>query len=84
MRELGRLQSPKGETMTGAYLRIKRNGEWQKIEVEYLTDAEREEFMKDDTRLINWLNMVCNTLTEVEKIIKAANEKLSFLPEKQP
>jgi len=48
--------------MTGAYLRVKRNGKWQNIEVEYLTDEEREEALKDDPRLIKWLNLVCKCL----------------------
>ena len=29
--------------MTGAYLRVKRNNKWENIEVEYLTNKEREE-----------------------------------------
>ena len=69
--------------MTGAYLRIKRDDKWQNLEIEYLTDSEREEFMKDDSRLLYWLNMVCNTLVAVEDIIKKANYRLSLLPDKE-
>jgi len=32
--------------MTGAYLRVKRNNKWENIEVEYLTDEERETLLK--------------------------------------
>ena len=69
--------------MTGTYLRIKRDDKWQNLEIEYLTDSEREEFMKDDSRLLYWLNMVCNTLVAVEDIIKKANYRLSLLPDKE-
>ena len=56
--------------MTGAYLRVKRNGEWLAVEVEHLTDAEREEFLKGDHRLLKWLNVVCNSLVEAETLFK--------------
>ena len=51
--------------MTGAYLRIKRDEKWVNIEVEYLSDEERE-MLKDDQRLLQWLNLVCKTLAEFE------------------
>ena len=56
--------------MTGAYLRVKRDGKWENIEIEFLTDAEREENLKDDPRLINWLNLVCNKLSEIEELLQ--------------
>ena len=59
--------------MTGAYLKVKRNGKWTNVEVEYLTDEEREKLLKDDPRLIKWLNMVCHTLVDVEKLISKRN-----------
>ena len=37
--------------MTGAYLRVKRE-KWENIEVEHLTDEERQEILKDDPRLM--------------------------------
>ena len=52
--------------MTGAYIRVKRNGKWENIEVEYLTDTEREDILSKDDRLIHWLHLVCNTLKSVE------------------
>ncbi len=50
--------------MTGAYLRIEREGKWENIEVEYLTDQERETIFKSrkNDELIRWLNIVCNKL----------------------
>ena len=33
--------------MTGAYVRVKRNGKWVNIEFELLTDKEMEEFARD-------------------------------------
>ena len=48
--------------MTGAYLRVKRDGKWQNVEIEYLSDAEREELFKEADReeLLKWLNFMCN------------------------
>ncbi len=55
--------------MTGAYLRVKRDGKWVIIEVEYLTDEERIEILSKDDRVIHWLNLVCETLVDAEKFI---------------
>jgi hypothetical protein len=52
--------------MTGAYLRVQRDGRWQNIEVEHLTNSEREELLKDEN-LMNWLHCVCNALAQIEK-----------------
>ena len=48
--------------MTGAYLRVKRKGKWQNVEIEYLSDKEREELFKEADReeLLRWLNFMCN------------------------
>ena len=48
--------------MTGAYLRVKREGKWQNIEIEYLTDGEREELFKEagTEEVLKWLNFMCN------------------------
>lgn len=48
--------------MTGAYVRIKREDVWQNVEIEYLTDGEREELFKeaDNTEILKWLNFMCN------------------------
>jgi len=56
--------------MTGGYLRIKRKGKWENIEIEYLTDEEREIVLKDDPRLMQWLHMVCNELVSIDKLLK--------------
>ena len=61
--------------MTGAYLRIKRDEKWENIEVEHLTDEERQEILKDDPRLMQWLNIVCNKLTETEKLFVELEEE---------
>lgn len=55
--------------MTGAYLRVKRNNKWENIEVEHLTDKERESILNDD-RLMQWLNIVCNKLSEIDILLK--------------
>ena len=33
--------------MTGVYVRVKRNGKWENIEFELLTDKEMEEFVAE-------------------------------------
>ena len=48
--------------MTGAYLRVKRKGKWQNVEIEYLSDKEREELFKEapPEEILRWLNFMCN------------------------
>ena len=55
--------------MTGAFLRIKRNDKYEAVEIEHLTDKEREETLKNDDRLMQWLNIVCNKLAEIEPLL---------------
>jgi hypothetical protein len=55
--------------MTGAFLRVWR-GQWQNVEVEHLTDYEREKLLKDDPRLMAWLHVVCNELARAEGMLK--------------
>jgi hypothetical protein len=47
--------------MTGAYLRVQREGVWQNVEIEYLTDEERAELFKesDSEEVLKWLNFMC-------------------------
>lgn len=60
--------------MTGAYLRVKRNGKWETIEVEFLTDKERESLLKNDDRLMSWLHIVCNKLSEINPLLNDLKE----------
>ena len=48
--------------MTGAYLRVKRKGKWQNVEIEYLSDEERQELFKESSteEVLKWLNFMCN------------------------
>ncbi len=54
--------------MTGAYLRVRRDGKWCNVEVEHLTDAERTEILGGRTpeELLRWLNVVCGALSQFE------------------
>jgi len=61
--------------MTGAFLRVKRDNKWLNIEVEHLTDDEREEILKNDTRLLQWLNCVCKKLVELENLFDSLVEE---------
>lgn len=53
--------------MTGAYLRVKKQGVWQNVEIEYLSDEERQELFKEADReeLLRWLNFMCNQYEEL-------------------
>jgi len=55
--------------MTGAYLRINRNNKWENIEVEHLTDKERQRTL-GSKNLMPWLNLTCKKLAETEKLIE--------------
>jgi hypothetical protein len=55
--------------MTGAYLRVQRDGKWMSLEVEHLTNEEREEKLTSDHRLIQWLNLACRKLVECESLL---------------
>ena len=61
--------------MTGACLSVCREGKWQSIEIEHLTDEEREEILEDDPELIKWLNLVCERLIHCEKILDSLVEE---------
>ena len=61
--------------MTGAYVRIKREGTWQNVEIEYLTDAERRELFKDadSEEVLRWLNFMCS---EYQHLVLAVINKM--------
>ena len=54
--------------MTGAYLRVNRNNKWENVEVEHLTDEERQCALGSKD-LMPWLNLTCKKLAEIEKLI---------------
>ena len=62
--------------MTGAYLRVQRDGKWLNLEVEYLTDEERQEKLSNDPRLVQWLNLVCATLVDAERLLDKVETRL--------
>jgi hypothetical protein len=56
--------------MTGAFLRVKRDGRWENIEVEHLTSEERAEiFTNRDDDILPWFDMVCNLLAKLEEVV---------------
>lgn len=71
--------------MTGVYVRVKRDGKMENIEVEYLTVQERYDLFKDrDTdELLRWLDLTCGFLCEFEEVpkeeAKSINENLNDL-----
>ena len=54
--------------MTGAYIRIERDGKWQNIEVENLTVEERKEVFKgrEPEELLRWIDMLCQAVCALE------------------
>lgn len=54
---------------TGAWLMIERDGKSKQLEVEDLTNKEREEWARltDSAEIVRWLNIACNTLYGVKK-----------------
>lgn len=59
--------------MTGAYLRVYRDGKWQNIEVEHLSEAELMDAMKhrEKEEIIRWLHMVCRTVAHMDDAFNA-------------
>lgn len=55
--------------MTGAFLRVQREGKWHNVEVEHLTDEERAGILSNDPRLLEWLHLTCKKLVEAENIL---------------
>lgn len=57
--------------MTGAYMRVRRDGKFQPVEVEHMTHSERvEQFMgRSDGELLRWIDLLCVKLVEAEKLL---------------
>jgi hypothetical protein len=56
--------------MTGAYMRVERDGKWENIEVEHMTDAERERTFvpRSSEELVRWINLLCSKVVENEEL----------------
>ena len=50
--------------MTGAFLRVEREGKWENIEVEELTDKERADIIgsRSKAEIMDWLDLTCSLL----------------------
>lgn len=55
--------------MTGAYLRTKRDGKWESIEVEHLTPVERRVQLahRPMDEVMRWMDTLCDRLVESER-----------------
>lgn len=60
--------------MTGAYLRVNRDGKWKNIEVEHLTATERSDVFRDRSpeELVRWIDMLCTTIVDIQNVIDNA------------
>lgn len=61
----------KGLSMTGAYLRVKRNDKYENVEIEYLTYEEIVEVFEkaEKEELLNWLGFLIHQLYPLAKLI---------------
>jgi len=55
--------------MTGAFVRIKRDGKFENIEIEYLSVQERINLFKDKDKeeILKWLDLTCSVLCEIKE-----------------
>ena len=55
--------------MTQAYLRVKRDGHYENIEVEHLTEEELDSIIgsRNKDEIMSWFKMVCKTLHIIEE-----------------
>lgn len=62
--------------MTGAYLRVQRDGKWQNLEIEHLTDAERKEILgsRDTEEVLRWLDCVCHELAHMDNAMNSGRD----------
>jgi len=71
--------------MTGLYLRIKRNGKYENVELEYLTEPEIAELFanRPSSELLKWLITCVKFLKPVaQSIDKFTNESNQWLKNK--
>lgn len=59
----------KGDNMTGTFLRVKRNGKFENVEIEYLTESELEVLFaqREPSELLRWLIHLVNVLRPIAK-----------------
>ena len=64
--------------MTGAFLRVKRDGKYPNIEVERMTNAERTLAFKNETMTdaVHWVNFLCIELSAVEARLEAIDKAI--------
>ncbi len=64
--------------MTEAFLRVEREGKWENIEVEHLTDIELNEIIgsRSKAEIMDWLTLTCSVIRLAEEAINklAPNE----------
>jgi hypothetical protein len=58
--------------MTGAFLRVERDGKFENVEIEHLTEAELEEkfLTRSPEELVSWLKLMCYALQKVEPLLE--------------
>ena len=63
--------------MTGAYLRAIRNGKWDNVEVEHLTEEElKDKFShRSPEELVNWMSMLCKYIRQNETLFKELEQE---------
>ena len=59
--------------MTDLFLRVKRDGFWANVEIEHLTDAEREEIFinRPPEELVRWINVLSKQVAKNNMLLEA-------------
>lgn len=60
-----------GLSMTEAYLRVKRNGKYENVEIEYLTDEEIDKIFgkAENEEMRRWIKFLVNQLYSIATFI---------------
>ena len=71
--------------MTGAFLRVEREGKWENVEIEHLTEVELNEIIgpRSKSEIMDWLSLTCSMLRLADTAISRQEELLKqVFPEK--
>ena len=62
--------------MTGAFLRVEREGKWENIEVEHLTKDELEDIIgsRSKAEIMDWMHMMASVLRLVDASFEKRDE----------
>ena len=61
---LWHVKTNKGDIITGAFLKVERDGKWENVEVENLTEEELNDIIgvRSNEEIMNWMHLMCSAL----------------------